>query len=193
VYTFLSDGESDEVRLTYGDLDRRARAIAAFLQNIEATGDRILLLFPPGLDYISAFFGCLYAGAVAVPAYPPRVNAHLQRLQAIATSAQATIALTSPPVLSRLAPALAESAVLNLLGWHTLDEISFERADRWRKPSVDADGLAFLQYTSGSTSTPKGVMVSHGNLLHNQRLIQQAFRQTEQSVIVSWRSTMTWG
>src|SRR3954471_2135476 len=87
-YTFLVDGETDEIGLTYGELDRQARAIAAMLQRVAAPGDRALLLYPPGPEYIAAFFGCLYAGVVAVPAYPPnpaRLDRTLPRLRAIAS------------------------------------------------------------------------------------------------------------
>ena len=182
-YSFLNDGEERESTLTYSELDQRARAIGAYLQSLGAAGEPVLLLYPPGNDYIAAFFGCLYARAAALPAYPPRINAHLQRVQKIAADARATIALTSQQVLSR---GLVDSAGLGSLRWHTIENLSTDWADRWQRPSIDADTLAFLQYTSGSTSMPKGVMVSHGNLLHNQRLIQQAFRQNDQLIIVSW-------
>src|SRR5688500_28166 len=82
-YTFLSDGEREEECLTYAELDRRARAVAAKLQPLVVQGERVLLLYPPGVDYIAAFFGCLYAGAIAVPAYPPRQNRNLLRLQSV--------------------------------------------------------------------------------------------------------------
>ncbi|HEU4794556.1 MAG TPA: AMP-binding protein, partial [Pyrinomonadaceae bacterium] len=108
-YTFLADGEQEEQCLTYAELDQRARAIAARLQSLVAQGERVLLLFPPGVDYIAAFFGCLYAGAVAVPAYPPRQNRNLLRLQAVVADAQATIALTTGPVLARIAPLFSEN------------------------------------------------------------------------------------
>src|SRR6185503_9694298 len=87
-YNFLLDGEEQVVSLSDGELDRSARRIGAYLQSIGASGERVLLLYPPGLDYIAAFFGCLYAGAIAVPAYPPRANRNLSRLQAITADAQ---------------------------------------------------------------------------------------------------------
>src|SRR5215213_10395132 len=92
--TYLVDGENEEVWLTYHELDQRARAIGASLQAEDAQGKRILLLYPPGVDYIAAYFGCLYAGAIAVPAYPPKQNRNLLRLQSLVADAQATIALT---------------------------------------------------------------------------------------------------
>ena len=185
-YIFLADGEAEEGRVTYGELDRRARAIGAWLQPFAAGEERVLLLYPPGLDYIAAFFGCLYAGAVPVPAYPPRRNRNLLRLQAVVADAAAAVALTTAPILARIAPSFSENPYLQPLRWLTTEGIADGAENDWQEPAVSADSLAFLQYTSGSTSAPKGVMLSHRNLLHNQRMIQTAFRQTEESVIVGW-------
>jgi acyl-CoA synthetase (AMP-forming)/AMP-acid ligase II len=185
-YTFLKDGESDEARLTYSELDRHARTIAAHLQSLEATGKRVLLLYPSGLEYVTAFFGCLYAGAVAVPAYPPRFNRSAERLQAIVNNAQATIALTATTCATKTEPWIAQTADLGITQWLQTDSLSSALADAWHRPAIDSQTLAFLQYTSGSTGTPKGVMLSHGNLLHNVQLIQSAFQQTPESVGVSW-------
>jgi amino acid adenylation domain-containing protein len=185
-YTFLIDGEAEEINLTYEQVDRRARAIAARLQSLNATGERVLLLYPPGLDYITAFWGCLYAGAIAVPAYPPRQNRSLLRLQAVAADAESTLALTTSSLLSKVDALTSQCGELNKLRWLATETIPDELAQQWRCPSLGSDDLAFLQYTSGSTSTPKGVMIAHGNLLSNERMIQEAFSQTEQSVIVGW-------
>ena len=185
-YTFLNDGEAEEINLTYEELDRRARAIAARLQSLDAAGERVLLLYPPGLEYISAFWGCLYARAIAVPAYPPRQNRSLVRLQAVAADAQSTLALTTSALLSKVDALTTQCAELSKLRWLATESVADKTAQEWRRPSVGNDHLAFLQYTSGSTSIPKGVMVTHGNLLHNERMIQEAFSQTEQSVIVGW-------
>ncbi|HEV7377734.1 MAG TPA: AMP-binding protein, partial [Pyrinomonadaceae bacterium] len=185
-YTFLLDGETEEVNLTYEQIDRRARAIAAYLLALRAKGERVLLLYPPGLEYISAFWGCLYAGAIAVPAYPPRQNRSLHRLQSMVADAQSTLALTTSSLLSKVDALTAQCAELKQLRWLATETIPDKMAQEWRSPAVGSDDLAFLQYTSGSTSIPKGVMVTHGNLLHNERMIQEAFCQTEQSVIVGW-------
>lgn len=185
-YTFLNDGEAAETSLTYEEVDRRARAIAARLQSLHATGERVLLLYPPGLEYIVAFWGCLYAGAVAVPAYPPRQNRSLLRLQALAADAQSTLALSTALLLSKVDALTSQCPELKKLRWLATETIPDEMAQRWRNPVVGSDDLAFLQYTSGSTSTPKGVMVTHGNLLNNEQMIQDVFRQTEQSIIVGW-------
>ncbi|MGH8531268.1 MAG: AMP-binding protein, partial [Gammaproteobacteria bacterium] len=190
-YTFVLDGESKEARLTYAELDRQARAIAARLQARGTQRERVLLLYPSGLEYIAAFFGCLYAGAMAVSAYPPRHNRSLSRLQAMAADAQATLALTTTNILSRLdkIEVLPEAVNLNTLQWLATDSMSNSMdnlADGWKEPSINSDTLAFLQYTSGSTARPKGVMISHGNLLYNNRMVQQAFEQTENSTFVGW-------
>ncbi len=185
-YTFLADGETEEEQLSYGELDRRARAIAAWLQALGMGGERVLLLYAPGLEYIAAFWGCLYAGAVAVPAYPPRLNRNLLRLQTVVADSQARVALSDTAVLARLTPLVSRSAGLKALQWMATDGLDRALAEQWQPPEVGADSLAFLQYTSGSTSAPKGVMVSHGNLLHNEDMIRQAFGQSEQSVIVGW-------
>src|SRR5487761_1226285 len=101
-YIFLVDGETEEAPITYAELDRQARAIAAWLQSLDLGGQRALLLFPAGLEFIAAFFGCLYAGVVAVPAYPPRMNRSLDRIQAVPHAPAARGALTTKPVRDRV-------------------------------------------------------------------------------------------
>src|SRR5689334_18119233 len=109
-YTFLVDEGVVETTLTYGELDQRARCIAARLQSLVDVGDRVLLLYPPGLEYIAAFFGCLYAGAIAVPAYPPRNNRNLHRLQTLVQNAEAAVALTTSTILTRIAPHVSQNS-----------------------------------------------------------------------------------
>lgn len=155
-YTFLNDDETREASLTYGELDRRARTIAVQLQTLEAEGSRVLLLYPSGLEYIAAFFGCLYAGAVAVPLYPPRHNQMFPRLRAIVSDAQPSIALTTRQVFSRVEPLLAEAPDLQALQWLPTDDLSLESTDSWSQPLISGETLAFLQYTSGSTNMPRG-------------------------------------
>jgi 8-amino-7-oxononanoate synthase len=189
-YTFLVDGESEEVQLTYRELDRQARAIAAWLQSQDLKGQRALLLYPPGLDFIAAFFGCLYAEVVAVPTYPPRMNRAPSRIQAIAADAGATVALTTDAVLEVVEPLIDQTADLKGLRWLSTDGAAHgadrEYEQHWRRPQVTGDTLAFLQYTSGSTGAPKGVMLSHSNLLHNSALIAYAFEHTRSASGVFW-------
>ena len=189
-YLFLVDGEEEKKEsLTYLELDRKARAFAAVLQSSGYTGGRALLLYPSGLDYVVAFFGCLYAQMVAVPAYPPRparVKRTTSRVWGIIDDAQPAVALCTRSLMSPVQALFNERTASQAPQLVTTDDIADEMAERWAEPPISSHTLAFLQYTSGSTATPKGVMVSHGNLLHNQRLIKLAFRQTEQSVIVGW-------
>lgn len=185
-YTFLVDGESEEVHLTYAELDQQARAIAAHLRSLAPSGERALLLYPQGLEFIAAFFGCLYAGIVAVPAYPPRRNQKMSRLQSIAADAQATVALTTAALLTSVEQRFEEAVDLGALKWIATDRLSSDLADNWQPPNVESETLAFLQYTSGSTGKPKGVMVSHGNILHNSEYIKQAFELSSESVSVTW-------
>ncbi|MFS0518039.1 fatty acyl-AMP ligase [Nostoc sp. UIC 10607] len=185
-YTFLADGITADSSFTYGELHQKAQAIAAYLQSQKAYQERVLLLYPPGLDFAAAFFGCLYAGAVAVPAYPPRPNQSISRLQAIVANAQAKIALTTQAVLALVQPQLQEFADLRSLQWQASDNLNQNWAQDWRRVEVSSNSLAFLQYTSGSTSTPKGVMISHANLLHNSSLIYQSFQHSPESLGVIW-------
>lgn len=185
-YTFLVDGDTQEVNLTFSELDRQARNIGAVLQSMRASGERVLLFYPAGLEYLAAFFGCLYAGAIAVPTYPPRMNRNFIRLLAIMDDAEATIALTTASVLSKTEPLFDEEPRLRSMRWLATDEFDTEMAERWQEPAVKSSTLAFLQYTSGSTALPKGVMVSHGNLLANHRMLQAAWKHPEDAPYVSW-------
>ena len=188
-FTFLPDGELATHRLTYRELDRSARAIAAQLQALGLSGERALLLYPPGLDYLAAFFGCLYAGVVAVPAYPPRNQRNTPRIQAIWADAQAAIALTTAATLPNLQSLLATKTDLGDIEWLTTDNLAKGLEENWQEPFIDTNTLAFLQYTSGSTGTPKGVMLSHGNLLHNAAMTYQFMGHSPSSKFVSWLPT----
>ncbi|HVR96174.1 MAG TPA: AMP-binding protein, partial [Thermoanaerobaculia bacterium] len=190
-FTFLTDGEVEGARLTYAELDRRARTIAARLRSSVAPGERALLLYPPGLEFIAAFFGCLYAGVVAVPAYPPRLRDRSQaRLRSIARDAEPRAALTTEAIFTGLTGTedglAARLPELASVLWLPTDTLAADEVDGQDLPEPDPESIAFLQYTSGSTSTPKGVMVTHANLLHNERMIGEAFGQDEDSVVVGW-------
>jgi acyl carrier protein len=184
-FTYLVDGETEEIHLTYQQLDAQARAVAARLQAANLEGERALLLYPAGLDFIAAFFGCLYAGVVAVPAYPPRRNRSLSRIQAIADDAEAKIALTTFPVWERVQSVLDQSPDLKI-DWLCTDQLPEGAEDDWQVPDVHGDTLAFLQYTSGSTGTPKGVVLTHANLMHNSASIAYAFEHTRSGSGVFW-------
>ena len=185
-FTYLVDGESEEIHLTYRELDRQARAIGAWLESMGLEGERALLLYPAGLEFVAAFFGCLYAGVVAVPAYPPRRNRKLSRIEAIVDDAQAKVALTTSQVLERVQPVLDETPDLKRLAWLATDQLPLDIDHNWQVPDVHGDTLAFLQYTSGSTGTPKGVVLTHANLMHNSALIAYAFEHTRSGSGVFW-------
>ena len=180
-YTFLKSDE-DRQTLMYEQLDLRARSIAHALLQHAQPGDRALMAYPPGLEFIEAFLGCLYAGIVAVPAYPPKKNRNADRVLAIAHDCQPRLLLCSTETRSSLngafVAALAEAKVLST------DER--DGAHGRALPSADSSDLAFLQYTSGSTASPKGVMITQGNMAANERLIQQYFGFSGTSVVVSW-------
>lgn len=185
-YTFLRQGEVEEARLTYAELDRQARAIGAVLQARGAAGKPVLLLHSPSIHYVTAFFGCLYAGAIAVPAYPPHSVRMLPRIQAILASAHSNFVATTLDALPGLRSSFALHADLPHLEWIATDAIAPMLAEDWCMPAIDGETIAFLQYTSGSTSIPKGVMVSHGNLRHNLETLTQHSQQTMDSHMVSW-------
>ena len=186
IYNFLVDGETQEISLTYGQLEQKAKAIAAYLQSVCSPQDRVLLLFPAGLDYITAFFGCLYAGVIAIPAYPPRPNRSLNRIYNILQNAQTNIALTTSETVQSLSRQLENTSELQDLRWITTDTIDDNIATYWREPDLDEDSIAFLQYTSGSTAEPKGVKIAYRNLLHNLEAIHRCFRHSTQSRGVIW-------
>lgn len=185
-FRFLADGESEEINLSYAELDRQARAIAAWLQRTQNAGDRAILIYPPGLEYITAFFGCLYAGVIAVPAYLPRMNRLTSRLLSIVADAKPSLVLTTRRILSDVTKRLAGTPELLSLQWMATDNLEPGIENSWAKPSLSGDSLAFLQYTSGSTQAPKGVMVTHRNLLHNSEAIKQFFGNGPHSSGVIW-------
>ncbi|MGL4942768.1 MAG: aminotransferase class I/II-fold pyridoxal phosphate-dependent enzyme [Thermoguttaceae bacterium] len=185
-FVYLSGGLEIERAMTNGELDRLARRIGAWIQDHGLVGERVLLLYPPGLDFIAAFFGCLYGGAIAVPVYPPRKNRSILRIQAVCDSARAAVAFTTRDVEERVVTMLDEAPSLREIPWLATDTLEDTFEDNWRHPNISHETLAFLQFTSGSTGTPKGVMLTHGNLLHNSRLIHLGFEHTRSGSGVFW-------
>ncbi len=185
-FTFLSDGEQEGASVSYRELDRQARAIAAWLREHGVAGERVLLLYSPGLDYIAAFFGCLYAGMVAVPAFPPRPNRPMPRLEGMVVDAGVKLALASSDILANIERRFGHAPYLRELRWLNTDHLPAGIEDAWQEPAIGSDSLAFLQYTSGSTAIPRGVMLSHANLLHNLSLIHGCFEASPDCRCVFW-------
>lgn len=189
LYTFLLDGEEEEVSLSYSQLFQESRALAALLQQYKAAGERALLLYPPGLDYIISFYACLFSKTVAVPAYPPdpnRLSRTLPRLISIIRDSEAKFILTTQSLKNMAEFLFQEAPELRELKWIATDESSTENRNPYQEISISSQDLAFLQYTSGSTGDPKGVMLSHENLLANLNLIYHAFGLSSQTKAVSW-------
>jgi acyl transferase domain-containing protein/acyl-CoA synthetase (AMP-forming)/AMP-acid ligase II/pimeloyl-ACP methyl ester carboxylesterase/acyl carrier protein len=183
--TFLQDGETESSCLNYGELQALAKAIAVTLQSYNATGERALLLYQPGIEFITAFLGCLYAGVIAVPAYPPRANRSIERLLSVVIDADAKFALTTTDLAEKIAGKFEDEGY-NSLQFISTDSIAIALATEWKRPALKSETLAFLQYTSGSTGQPKGVMVSNGNLLTNSFVINRCFQNTSEQSVVSW-------
>ena len=172
--------------LTYADLQRRARAIAAVLAECTVVGDRVVLLVPPGVDYISAFFGCLYAGVVAVPAYPPHPRRPDARVGRMVADCGARVALVHDDFAARLDRYLAIAPELRPLTWLNVSRLDTTDPDLWRHPDVSRNALAMLQYTSGSTAEPRGVMLAHSQLIENAQVIHAATAHEKGDSAVFW-------
>lgn len=189
-FVFLKDGENEHEVLTYSQLDRRARAIAAKLLELGMEHEKALLIYPSGTDFITGFLGCLYANVVAVPAYPPTKTRGTDRLESIYQNSGSKIALTTEEEWGRIRTSkkLADSAFIHNLDILLSDTVDEVWADEWIMPAgITRDTLAFLQYTSGSTGTPKGVMVSHQNILSNVLIMVKTFFQENfEERVVSW-------
>jgi amino acid adenylation domain-containing protein/non-ribosomal peptide synthase protein (TIGR01720 family) len=184
---FLLDGDNVGLDMSYAELDRRARLLAAWLQRHAAFGERALLLYPSGPDYVVAFFACLYAGIIAVPAYPPELAhpQHLKRLLAMLHDCTPALVLTDSAALPGLRRLLPDSGAALMLATDTVPADCHE--DQWQAPAIPPETLAFLQYTSGSTATPKGVMVSHRNLIANEVALAAGYDVREgRDKWVSW-------
>lgn len=193
-YTYLKEGIVEESRLSYAELDYKARIGAVVIRRYVPLNGRVLLLYPPGIDFMVGFAACLYAGVIAIPAPPPdtvRLKRTLPRLKTIAKDAEASLVLSSGELIESIKQksatttqaAMEAFAVEHWLDYYDLNDAS---AEDWRMPEIGADNLAYLQYTSGSTATPKGVMMNHGNLMHHLAQIQQAWAYDQDSISVTW-------
>ena len=183
IYSWLMDNEEDApVNMSYAELDGSSRRVAAALQARGLKDERVALLHKPGLEFATAFFGCLYAGAVAVPAYAPKSKRDLPRIAGIVRDCSPMLALTDTDCVASVSEILSETG----LPIASAAELESEAAAACRLESGSQDDLAYLQYTSGSTSDPRGVMISHRNVMDNIRYIAAAGGFAEESVTASW-------
>jgi acyl transferase domain-containing protein/acyl-CoA synthetase (AMP-forming)/AMP-acid ligase II/acyl carrier protein len=184
-FRYLADGESEESILTYENLELHARGIAAALASHASAGDRAVLFYTGGLEFISAFWGCVYAGVVAVPVFPARLHRQLPRLLAITADSEAKLILTTAKIHRQSEDLFKRAPELKKLTWMATDDLP-NTSQESNNVSTNLETLAFLQYTSGSTAAPRGVMVTHGNLLHNLSCLREVFQFSAESIGVTW-------
>lgn len=188
-YTFLdhrSNSNIDEIDCTYADLDKKAKHIAALLQARGICDQPVLIVYPPGIDYICAFVGCLYARAIAVPLYPPASPYKLSTLISVAEDSGAKAVLTTNSISDKIISDNKTCTLLNSLDWISADNVFEDYSDLYKQVDINGDTIAFLQYTSGSTAAPKGVIVTHSNLMDNSEYICDKFSVSPQVRLVSW-------
>ncbi len=182
----LTQGDRQQTEIRYGELERRARAMAAVLRQQAAAGTRVCLLYPAGFDFVTALFACFYAGMIAVPGYPPRSARRLPRLDAMIEDPAGALAVCSAKVWGMIQPALASaSGARREVRWVVCDPETLPEVSQ-RPVPLEPDALAMIQYTSGSTASPKGVMLSHANFLHNLEQVYQRFGHSSESRGVIW-------
>jgi acyl-CoA synthetase (AMP-forming)/AMP-acid ligase II len=175
-------------QVTYAELHALAKKLAKRLLQQGMKGQRALLVYPNSIEYLVAFLGCIYAGVIAVPVFIPRKSMHMGRLMSIIRDAAPSVALTNQKTYHHIHAFCEAYPELGSLSWSVTDELLAEPTeyDGWKPQDLIGDTIAFLQYTSGSTSDPKGVMLTHSNLLINQQMMQQAFQHDKHSIIAAW-------
>jgi acyl-CoA synthetase (AMP-forming)/AMP-acid ligase II len=173
-FIFLDQGEIETERLTFGELDRDARKIADRLLGILSPGDRVLLVYPSGLDFVRAFFGCLYAGVIPIPTNAPGRNRSLARLFDIARDAQATLGISTREFIELFGSQLQEYGEINSMKWIGHNSLTSGSEYSWVRPKISPDHIAFIQYTSGSTMHPRGVMITYHNISSNKDLVRES-------------------
>ena len=189
VYIILKDGDSETMAITYKELLSEVKAIAVHLLKYGQTGHRALLLYEHAQDFIPAFLGCLHSGIIAVPAYPPdpiRLNRSLPRLVSIYKDVQPQLVLTTTSNLALVDGLISMYPEFKNTQWVSTNQVDKHLAQNWKYPHITENSLAYLQYTSGSTQKPRGVMISHQQLLENQRVGKLLNDFTSDSIFAGW-------
>lgn len=189
IYTYLRDGEEATQTVTFRELEDKSKTVAATLQQTSQAGDRVMLLYPPGIEFASSYFGCLYSQRLAAPLPPPRpsrLKQTMERLLDIAKSAEPTVVLTTTSVQDKVKELSRDLPELQRFLWIATEELPASAASLWRPPLVSKDDIAFLQYTSGSTSLPKGVILTHDNLMCNVRYFDEGCRHGPEARLLTW-------
>ncbi|TQM84492.1 acyl transferase domain-containing protein [Saccharothrix saharensis] len=177
----LADGETEHTRLTYAELDARVRELAARMQHTGLTGERVIIMLPTSVEYVVSVLACLYAGAVPVPLNPPTKSTHRERVDHVVEDcrpALAIVASTEGPMAH-----LPEEYGCSL--WSVEDLAAYAAYD-WSPPATSPDDVAYLQYTSGSTSRPRGVVVTHDNIVYQPALFSTGLGMDSREVVVTW-------
>ena len=185
-FAYSTDGEAETNRVTYQQLETRARAIASTLQRQGAAGERVLVLCPSGLDFIAGMFGCFYAGTVAIPVHPPVQSRLISRVASIVADSQARFVLTTADLQSELKPVVDDLTEGGSLSGVPRMQTHLRAAAEWVTPEIDPSATAFVQYTSGSTGTPKGVDLTHATCSHNLDGIHKRLGASGRTKLVSW-------
>ena len=186
VFRFLSDGVNENESLTYRQIETRSKALGASMQKYGSKGDKVLLLFQPGLSYVASMYACFYSGFVAIPVYPPRRNKGIDRIYTIIEDSGANICLVSQQVHSDIQRNFNDDDLLSQINWIVYEDVMDDNASEFQQTKILPDDIALLQYTSGSTGNPKGVLVTQLNLLYNSENIRLAMGLDRNTVGIHW-------
>lgn len=186
IYYFLEDGFEEKEKINFSEMRQRVKSLASILQTRYKKGDRALMLFPPGIEFIVSLMACIYAGLVGVPAYPPRKNRNFERFGAILKGSDPAFIFTTQKTHEDILKNFTDEPILTSQDFMIYEDMAQDRSGEWKNPVPDPEDPAIFQYTSGSTDAPNGVMLSHRNVLYNSEFIRQAYGHDENSVGVNW-------